>query len=34
MIIRSARRPGHLTAILRTFLVVAVSLAGIVVSGA
>src|ERR1700722_4074519 len=32
MIIRFARRPGYLTAILRMFLTVAVSLAGIVVS--
>jgi tetratricopeptide (TPR) repeat protein len=33
MSIRSARRPGYLTATLRTFLTVAASLAGIVVSG-
>ena len=34
MIIRSARRPGYLTAVFRTFLIVAVSLAGIVLSNA
>jgi len=33
MSIRSARRPGYLTAILRTFLTVAASLAGMVVPG-